>query len=760
MKHLHTMYARALSCALALLLLLGTLPVSAMAADGERDTNFFKPVKHMDVDYDKIVYQHVDIEPLLKEIARLRELSADAANLETFRARFLALADQLDYQTAMVYYLGNLQYADSKDTWAAAEYEKIITESTTAADAFSSLVRDALSSPCASAFDDLLSGQMRKYFLEYKDKPAEEIELRAQETALQSEYMSKIVDEYAVTIDGVKYTENAIAQAYAAGEMTYEEYWPIHVEIVKATNAVVGPIFVEMIGVRNRIAELAGYDSYAAYAYKELYHRDYTVEDAQAFCELVKRYIVPKTTAYGLLYQTPDQNEMLKGVAYSGEGMFETLLPYFAQLSDELAESARFTYEHKAYDVDPGPNKTGTAYSCLLTYFNMPFYFANASGDWNDLTTAIHELGHNNNAYWNPQNWNDPLLVYDTAEVHSQGLELLMQHFYPEIFGSQADKVATAINYNILDSITQGCLYDEFQRRVYEMPDVTLEKVNQTFRQVAAEYERVSADDPRTELYSWYGVPHNFLDPMYFISYATSAAGAFEFWVQSQDDFFAAVDDYLRFASHGFEMGFAETFAAIGKESPMTESYLKSVAQTMHDKLLLVKPYTDVYADDWYGKGVVFVDYYALMQGVGDNLFAPEAAATREQSMTILARAGDDREDTSTPYTVDEGVAWAMEKGISDGENRKDTLTREQFVTMLYRFAKEAGYEMEYTVDMDTILSYADGLDLSEWAVPAMLWACQNGIISGMDDNMLAPQSAVTRAQIAVMFLRFYTNVE
>lgn len=752
--------ARITALLLALTLSLTTLTWAASDKKGERDTNFFTPGEHMDINYDKIVYQHVDSEALLKEIAALRDLSADAANLETFRTRFLALADQIDYQTAMVYYVGNLQYADSKDTWAAAEYEKIVTEGTTATDAFSGLVRDALSSPCASAFDDLLSGQTRKYFLEYKDKPAEEIELRARETALQSEYMSKIVDEYAVTVDGVKYTDDSAYEAYANGDLTYDEYWDIHVAVAKKTNAAVGPIFIEMIGVRNRIAELNGYDTYAEYAYKIIYHRDYTVADVQEFCELVKRYIAPKMTAYGLLYQTPDQNEMLKGVAYSGEGMFETLLPYFAQLSDELAESARFTYEHKAYDVDPGPNKTGTAYSCVLAYFNMPFYFANASGDWNDLTTAIHELGHNNNAYWNPQNWNDPLLVYDTAEVHSQGLELLMQHFYPEIFGSQADKVATAINYNILDSITQGCMYDEFQRRVYEMPDVTLEKVNQTFRQVAAEYERVSADDPRTELYSWYGIPHNFLDPMYYISYATSAAGAMEFWEQAQSgDYFDAVDDYLRFTAYGFEKGFAETFAAVGKESPMTESYLKKLAQTIHDRLLLIDPYTDVYADEWYGTGVVFVDYYSIMNGMGDNLFMPNEKATREQSMTILARAGDTREDAE-PYTVDEGVAWAMKYEISDGGNRKDTLTREQFVTMLYRFAKAVGFDVEFTVDMDSILAFADGLDLSDWAVPATMWAVQKGIVSGMDDNMLAPQGEVTRAQMAVMLYRFYASIQ
>ena len=52
------------------------------------------------------------------------------------------------------------------------------------------------------------------------------------------------------------------------------------------------------------------------------------------------------------------------------------------------------------------------------------------------------------------------------------------------------------------------------------------------------------------------------------------------------------------------------------------------------------------------------------------------------------------------------------------------------------------------------LLSYPDGNAVSAWAENALLWATQNGIISGID-GMLTPQGQATRAQVATMLMRF-----
>ena len=57
------------------------------------------------------------------------------------------------------------------------------------------------------------------------------------------------------------------------------------------------------------------------------------------------------------------------------------------------------------------------------------------------------------------------------------------------------------------------------------------------------------------------------------------------------------------------------------------------------------------------------------------------------------------------------------------------------------------------------MLSYADVDELSEWAIPAMQWACGAGIINGDGEGSLAPQGEATRAQVAAMLMRFIESV-
>ena len=437
--------------------------------------------------------------------------------------------------------------------------------------------------------------------------------------------------------------------------------------------------------------------------------------------------------------------------AYTGEGMFNTLFPYFGLLSDELLESARFVYDHKSYDVDPAPNKTGGGIAAYFPYYRLTFYFNNAYGNYLDLIVTIHEMGHNNVFYWLQNNWNCPALVYDTAEVHSQGLELLMTRFYPELFGDQADEVTSFEMANMLHSLVNGCLYDEFQRWAYEEPDLTLTKLNRKYRELAGDYGLCDKDDEREEIYDWYDVVHTFTDPMYYISYATSAAGAFAFWEKSQEDYYAAVDDYLRFSALGFENGFEETFYAVGMESPMTESYLKRLSETIREKLLQVEPFTDVYADDWFGESVFYLSCWGIMRGLDDTAFGPDDTAARAQAMTVLARLMD-----WEPYTLDEGVAWAVENGISDGTDIYAPVTREMLIAMLFRCAKLNGLkETEY----DDLSAFSDADLVSDWASEAMSWAVGSGIIEGIEDGqgniLLAPQEPAARAQLAAMVFRF-----
>lgn len=157
-------------------------------------------------------------------------------------------------------------------------------------------------------------------------------------------------------------------------------------------------------------------------------------------------------------------------------------------------------------------------------------------------------------------------------------------------------------------------------------------------------------------------------------------------------------------------------------------------------------PFVDVKQGDWFAESVQYAVEHQLMNGVSDTEFAPNAYMTRAMFVTVLARMeGVDTSKSSPWYEV--GRQWAMEKGISDGTNMEGTITREQLASMLYRYSGSPAVS-------GVITGFSDTASVSQWAEDAMLWAVQNGIISG-SNGQLNPQGNATRAEVATMLMRF-----
>ena len=120
---------------------------------------------------------------------------------------------------------------------------------------------------------------------------------------------------------------------------------------------------------------------------------------------------------------------------------------------------------------------------------------------------------------------------------------------------------------------------------------------------------------------------------------------------------------------------------------------------------------------------------------------------------TMLARLdGVDTEGGNSWYA--KAQEWATANSVSDGENPTGEVTREQLVTMLYRYAQYKGYDVSIGEDTN-ILSYVDVDQVSDWAMEAFQWACGTGVIEGDENSALTPKASTTRAQAAAMLMRF-----
>ncbi len=169
-------------------------------------------------------------------------------------------------------------------------------------------------------------------------------------------------------------------------------------------------------------------------------------------------------------------------------------------------------------------------------------------------------------------------------------------------------------------------------------------------------------------------------------------------------------------------------------------------------------PFTDVREGQWFYEAVKYVYSEGIMNGMDRYTFAPNGSLTRAMVWTMLARLdGVDTEGGATWYS--KAQDWAMSLDVSDGTNPMGEITRQELVTMLWRYAYVCDADM--TLGDDTnILSYVDIDKVSDWAVEAFQWCCGAGIIEGDENGALNPTAGCTRAEAAAMFMRLCKNVD
>lgn len=180
--------------------------------------------------------------------------------------------------------------------------------------------------------------------------------------------------------------------------------------------------------------------------------------------------------------------------------------------------------------------------------------------------------------------------------------------------------------------------------------------------------------------------------------------------------------------------------------------------------------FLDVKESDWFYEAVSYAVENGLMSGMSEDIFAPNTPLTREMLAVVLYNVEGQPESTEANTFTDvkgdmwytDAILWANENGIVAGYDNGaygvgDLITREQFATILYRYAQFKGYDT--TQGGMAVREFSDYENISDYARPAMAWAVNAGIMGGMDDGTLMPQGKATRAEAATMLMNFCENI-
>ncbi len=187
------------------------------------------------------------------------------------------------------------------------------------------------------------------------------------------------------------------------------------------------------------------------------------------------------------------------------------------------------------------------------------------------------------------------------------------------------------------------------------------------------------------------------------------------------------------------------------------------------DETRPVADYSDVDSSGWYYAGVHFCLEEGLMIGYPEGNFQPNTVASRAMLITMLWRmegeptSGQELNFTDAKdawYTP--ALKWAVEnkiiQGYGDGTVRpNDAMSREEMVTILYRYAAKKEYDVSTSGDIG---NFTDAGQVSDYAKSTMQWAVGSGIIKGTTNTTLDPENDSTRAQLATLMMRFITKFE
>ena len=175
--------------------------------------------------------------------------------------------------------------------------------------------------------------------------------------------------------------------------------------------------------------------------------------------------------------------------------------------------------------------------------------------------------------------------------------------------------------------------------------------------------------------------------------------------------------------------------------------------------------FRDVPMDAWYVDAVTDTVQRGLFKGVSETSFDPQGSMTRAMLVAVLHRlegtpaaigiSGFEDVPSGTWYA--DAVAWARESGVVEGYSDtlfgpEDLITREQMATILHRDSERKGQDVSKVVELSR---YTDEHEVSDWARQAMSWANAEGLIIGRSENTLNPKDTATRAEVAMIMMRY-----
>lgn len=365
-------------------------------------------------------------------------------------------------------------------------------------------------------------------------------------------------------------------------------------------------LLTELIQMRHRMAQNAGYENYIPYRFDELGRFDYTPEDCKTFHRSVQEVVMPlvneifkqRQAQLNLDTMKPwdaeaDTNgqEPLRPFSNVGE-MTEKTIACFNRLDTYFAQRIDIMRALNYLDLDSRKNKGPGGYNMAMPEIGVPFIFMNSANSEQDVITMVHEGGHAVHTFLTNHLELNAFkeLTPEIAEVASMGMELMsMEHW--DVFYPKPEELKRAkkrhLEY-ILGLLSKTCLGDSFQLWMYANPNHTVEERRSKWAELNRGFTASVIDWSGLENYDRTGyqkVLHFYIVPFYYIEYAFAQLGAIALWRNFKQQPSKAINDYKAALSLGYTKPIPGFYETAGIRFDFSKSYITGLAEFLKSEI-------------------------------------------------------------------------------------------------------------------------------------------------------------------------------
>lgn len=326
--------------------------------------------------------------------------------------------------------------------------------------------------------------------------------------------------------------------------------------------------YLSLVNVRRNIAKKLGYSNYLEYVWSD-YGRDYSIEEAKT---LTSNILSNKDieTLYEKFASLSSMYYQSLSSYHINESMIFDTLELTKQISPFSESAIRDLKNYGNYNFEARSNKYSGSYVTNYDSKDNYYIFVSAEDNAFTLPSVVHEFGHYLGLTRYDESKAGNLFNLDICEVHSQGLEYLMNNYYYQVMDHRiANRLVDYQVFNALWTFLSGSAVAELEYYVYTTTDnLTVTQIDKEFSSIIEPLKKYG--------FNYQEVPHIFISPGYYISYVVSILPALQLWSM---DLNSAINAYNKIISYGESNGFSYVLDQAGLISPFKEEVLRGIVE-------------------------------------------------------------------------------------------------------------------------------------------------------------------------------------